>query len=394
MNVRVLLRIIVGAMAMIGFSISAAAMQGVSDDEIVIGTHTALSGPVAGWGLSVSQAVRLRFDEVNAAGGIHGRKIKYIVEDSQYQVPIAVQKANKLINRDKVFALLASLGTPMNNAVFKLQLPKDIPSLFPYTLARSMVEPFHPLKFSLASSYYDQHRAAVKYFVEERGKKNVCLMYVDTDFGEETYAAVTDQLKAMNMSLVAETTHKASETNFVGAITKLRNAKCDVVMLGTIIRDTILSVATARKMGWNVDMVGNTAACNQVVASKGGKALDGFYAVSGLEIAYKDQLDNERAKAFFKNYEERYGSVPGGQAQVGYMAADMTVIALQNAGRNLTAEKFVEGMEAIDNYPSIFGGPTRSFGPDKHAAATESVLLVVKDGRWVSPTGEKLLLDY
>ena len=81
-------------------------------------------------------------------------------------------------------------------------------------------------------------------------------MYQDTDFGLETAEAVKDQLKEMNMELVAETTHKADETNFVGAINKLRDAKCDVVMLGTIITDTIIAVSTARKMGWDVDMVG------------------------------------------------------------------------------------------------------------------------------------------
>ena len=85
--------------------------QGVSKDEIVVGTHTALSGPVAGWGIDATNGIRMRFDEANADGGIHGRSINYIVEDSQYRVPIAVQKANKLVNRDKVFFLILCMRT-------------------------------------------------------------------------------------------------------------------------------------------------------------------------------------------------------------------------------------------------------------------------------------------
>lgn len=393
MSFKTAVKMMFGILVATGLAASVSADQGVTDKEIVLGTHTALSGPVAGWGTAVSQAIRLRFDQANAAGGIYGRKITYVVEDSQYSVPIAVQKANKLINRDKVFALIASIGTPHNNAVFELQLPKNIPSLFPYTLARSMVEPLHPLKFSLGSSYYDQGRAGVKYFVEKKGRKNVCLLYVDTDFGLETLDSVTDQLKEMNMTVVEQTTHKDSETNFVGAITKLRNAKCDLIMMGTIIRDTLLSVGTARKMGWDVDMVGNTAACNQVVAGNGGPALNGYYAVTGLELAYVEQVSG-KAKQFFEDYKAKFGGYPGGEAQVGYIAADMTIQALEKAGKNLTVASFLKGMESISNYPSIFNGPTRSFSSKKHTASLDSMLLWIQDGKWVSPSGEKILLSY
>ena len=76
--------------------------------------------------------VKMRFDEVNDAGGVDGRKIKVIVEDQAYQVPKAVQACNKLINRDNVFAFVAPLGTPMNNACFKDQFAVGVPNLFPF----------------------------------------------------------------------------------------------------------------------------------------------------------------------------------------------------------------------------------------------------------------------
>src|SRR6185295_5626188 len=104
---------------------------------------------------------KMRFDEVNEAGGVNGRKIRLIVEDQGYQVPKAVQACNKLINRDEVFAFVGPLGTPMNNACFKDQFAANVLNLFPLSAARSMYEPFHRLKFYGAASYVDQIRSAV-----------------------------------------------------------------------------------------------------------------------------------------------------------------------------------------------------------------------------------------
>jgi len=96
--------------------------RGVTDTEILVGTITDLSGVTAVQGVNNANAVRLAFDEVNEKGGINGRKIHYIVEDSQYQVPRAVQAINKLINNDGVFMTIEDGGTPMNNATFPMAL--------------------------------------------------------------------------------------------------------------------------------------------------------------------------------------------------------------------------------------------------------------------------------
>jgi len=116
------------AMAMAA-GVLAQADRGVSKNEIVLGMHTDLSGPAATYGVSSSNAVKMRFDELNDKGGIHGRKIRLVVEDSQYQVPRAVQAGAKLIHRDKIFAMVAPLGTPMNNALFKDQFDAGVPNL-------------------------------------------------------------------------------------------------------------------------------------------------------------------------------------------------------------------------------------------------------------------------
>ena len=139
---------------------SAAKTRGVSDSEIRIGTHTDLSGPVAIWGVGATNGARLRFDEINEQGGVHGRRIKYIVEDTSYEVPKAISAANKLINRDEIFAMLMGLGTPANNAIMPIQFAQDIPNLFPISGGRKMIMPFHRLKFTQRGTKSEKHRKA------------------------------------------------------------------------------------------------------------------------------------------------------------------------------------------------------------------------------------------
>src|SRR5580693_658817 len=184
-------------------ALAAGPVQGVTETEILVGTITDLSGVTAVQGVNSADAIRLAFDDANAKGGVNGRKIRYVVEDSQYQVPRAVQAMNKLLNNDHVFMTIQDGGTPMNNATWPMALEKNTPKLLPLTAARSMYEPFNKLKFSQTSSYVDQMRAGIKYFVEQRGKKVLCVMYQDTDFGKDVLAGVTLQAAAENMTVAA-----------------------------------------------------------------------------------------------------------------------------------------------------------------------------------------------
>ena len=192
-------------------------------------------GPLGPGGDIRRVVVERREDAVrglNEAGGVNGRKIKLIVEDTQYQVPRAVQAGNKLINRDNIFVMVAGLGTPMNNALFKDQFEAGVPNLFPLSAARSMYEPFHKLKFYGAASYVDQVRAGINYFVTKKGKKALCAMYQDTDFGKEVLDGVQMQAEKMKVKVVETVTHKPTDQDFTAQITKLKAAGCDLVVLG------------------------------------------------------------------------------------------------------------------------------------------------------------------
>jgi branched-chain amino acid transport system substrate-binding protein len=364
---------------------AAAQVQGVTDTEIVVGTHTSLTGPVAAWGVGSTNAIRLRFDQENEKGGVHGRKIRYIVEDHGYQVPRAVQAGNKLLTNDKIFLMIAALGTPMNNAVLQRQLAMNVPNVSPFTAARSMTEPFHKYKFAALSTYYSQIRSGLKYFVEKKGAKAPCVMYQDTDFGQEIVDAARDQAKAMNVKIAAEAGHKPTDTDFTGAITKLREAKCDIVLMGTIIRDSIIPYATARKLGWNVDFLGSVAAYEHLVAGAEGGITNGFHAMTSQIVAYPDDA-GPSAKPILEAYKAKYGQDAPFPAQLGYVAGDVAVESFKRAGKNLTPDAYVKAMESITAYKNPFGGSDLSYGPDKHIGATDAYLAIVEKGRWKTVT--------
>lgn len=357
-----------------------AQQRGVTDTTVTVGTHTALTGPVAPWGTGSVNGMRMRFDEANAKG-IHGRKIKLVVEDHGYQVPRAIQAANKLLNRDKIFAMVAALGTPMNNAVLPKQLKAGVPNIGPFTGARQMVQPFHKLKFLTFSTYYTQMRAATKHFVEA-GKKRICVMYQDSDFGREILDGVVDQLKVTGMKVTATSAHNPREKSFVGALTKLRKAKCEVIAMGTIVLDSIIPYATSLKMGWKTTFVGSVAAYDMFVAGfKKGKVMNGFYAMTSFEMIYDDNA-NAFQKKWAAAYKAKFGKPHTGASQLGYGTADILVEALKRAGKNLTTDGFVKAMESLKDFPQPLGGANVTYGPKDHEGADTSALAVVQNGKW------------
>ena len=245
-----------GTGALFAPTIARAATRGVSDSEIVVGCMADLSGVTAVQGVNNAEGMRMAFDEANAKGGMHGRKIRFIVEDIEYTVPKAVQAMNKLLNRDNIFFGLGNGGTPMNDAVMPSMIEKNVPNVFPTTCARSMYEPFNRLKFGQFASYYDQMRAGVKYFAEKQGIKTVGVMYQDTDYGRDVLAGAQAQADAMGLKLGGTTGHKPTDTDFNGAVAKLRDAKCDLIVLGTIVKDTVIILQTAHKIGLEPDLHG------------------------------------------------------------------------------------------------------------------------------------------
>jgi len=361
---------------------AAAQVRGVTDTEIRIGGAHDLSGVFAAVSTPAVNGANLYIDMVNANGGVHGRQIRYIVEDHGYQLPRATQAYNKLIERDQVFAMLLNLGTPMNLAHYPLMERRQVPNISPLTAARDILPEPPGLNFAALSSYFDQMIAGVTYLHEQTGYTNVCSMYLPTEFGEEIMRGTRAAVEALGLNYAGETTHRPDDQDFVGALQRLRADGCQIITGAVGVRAQITIVGTAKRLGWD-DAVFLTSSAGflEAVAAVPGGVTDGLYAAAGWVDLIARAGTNAAVDEFMAAYEARFGHAAGGFAMLGYTAAHQMVMALEAAGRDLTVESFVQGMYAIDYFDELLDVQI-SYGPDDHQGGNIVTISQVGDGVW------------
>ncbi|MDP3346181.1 MAG: ABC transporter substrate-binding protein, partial [Hydrogenophaga sp.] len=355
--------------------------QGVSKDELVLGSIQDLSGPLAGFGKQVRFGMMLRVDEANEQGGINGRKIKLLVEDSGYEPRRAVLAAQKLVNQDKIFAMVGHIGTAQNMAAMPVQFQKNVINFFPVTAAREMYEPFHKLKYSFAATYYDQMKVAVPKLAKEKGAKKVCTLYQDDEFGLEVFRGAEEGLKSIGMQFAEVTTYKRGATDFSSQMQKLASSQCDMVVMGTIIRETIGGIATARRLGFNPTFVGSSAAYTDLIHKLGGPAMNGFYATMTVQNPYTDEA-SQPIRFWANKYKTKFNEDPTVFSVYGYSLVDSFLRAAGKAGPNLNTDSFIKAMDTMTIPPDIFGSAEMTFSPTKRLGSNATRLSQLQDNRW------------
>jgi branched-chain amino acid transport system substrate-binding protein len=361
--------------------------QGVSKDEIVVGSIQDLSGPLAGFSKQARLGMIMRVDELNEQGGVNGRRIKLIVEDSAYDPKKAVLAAQKLVNQDKVFAIAGHIGTAQNNAAMPVQFEKNVFNFLPLTGAREMFDPFHRMKYSSQAPYYDQLKLWAPRLYKEKNAKKACSIHQDDEFGLEVLRGAEDGLKAMGVAIAEKTTFKRGATDFSSQIQRLQAAGCDFVVLGTIIRETIGAVGTARKLGYNPTFVGGAAAYTELIHKLGGPAMNGIYTAHTTAQPYLD--DASQPIRFWANkYKTKFNEDPSVFSAYGYNIIDVFIRAAEKAGRNLDTNSFVKAMDSMTVPADIFGTPELTFTATKRLGSDSSRLSQIVDGKW------KVVYDY
>jgi branched-chain amino acid transport system substrate-binding protein len=361
----------------------ALAQQGVTANEIVIGTAQDLSGPIVNFSKAAVNGMKMRVDEINAAGGINGRKLRLVVEDHGYDPKKAVLAAQKMVQQDKIFASMGSIGTATAIAAMPIYLDAKVAHLFPLSGAREMFEPIAPLKFSFAAPYYDQIRAGIKRLVKDKGLKKVCTLYQDDDFGLEVMKGGEHGLKDINMAYAERTTYKRGATEFSSQVAKLKEAGCDGVVMGTIIRETIGAIATAKKLDYNPVFVGTTASYSEIIHKLGGPAVNGFYSTCTVNNPYADD-PNPKVKEWFAAYKGKYNEDPTVFSVYGWEIINMFAIAANAAGKDLNPTTLNKAIESTKFPADMFGADENTFSATKHLGTDRAMLCRIQDGKWKS----------
>jgi branched-chain amino acid transport system substrate-binding protein len=391
MTVKIVLALLT-CLALIG-SAPARAEDGVTDKEIVVGSHQDLSGPIAGWGLQVKLGLEMKAREINEAGGIFGRKIRLVIEDNAYDPKKAILVTQKMIEKDKVFAFVGNMGSPTAGASKPIISAKKIPQMFPLTAASLFFDPLDRYSFGGFTPYYDQARCVVKYF-HEKGKTKFGFLYQDDEMGAIMKKGVEDQLAEYKLKVVGAESYKRGATEFSSQIAKLRETNAEVVILATVIRETVGAMKEVNKLGWNTTLVGMTPTYTQYVvdlAKKAGISAEGFYAAGQSEYPYEDST-HPKVREWFKRHVEWFGKPPDQPTTAGYTGIHYFALAAQKAGKDLTREKFIDALETFTKVAEeTFDGPPITFTKQNHQGSFNAYMFQVKNDRWAKISG---VLDY
>ena len=360
--------------------------EGISAGEIVIGTHQDLSGLVKVWGVSVSNGMKMAVEEINAAGGINGRKLRLILEDNGYDPKKAVLASQKMIERDKIFAMVGPMGSPTVLAAQDVLFDAGVLQLFPlsaaeFTFKFDPAKPQERLKFNNLLPYVESTRAALKYMMDWKHFQKPCIMHQDDEYGKNVLDGFSQQLEAMKIQPVSITSYRRGASDFSAQVAKMKADGCDLVVLGTIIRETIGAMSEARKLGWDVTFLGATPTNVLEVPTLGKDAVEGLYAASGFEIPYEDTAKG-KVKDWLVNYKKMFGTDANTQAIIGYNAIETFAFYAAEAGKDLTGQKMLDALESGDKFNDIFNSPPAKFSKTDHLANTITQVQQIKNGRW------------
>jgi ABC-type branched-subunit amino acid transport system substrate-binding protein len=361
--------------------------EGISPTEIVIGTHQDLSGPIKVWGVPVSNGMKMAVEEINAAGGINGRKLKLILEDNGYDPKRAVLASQKMIERDKIFAMIGPMGSPTVLAAQDILFDAGVLQLFPLTAAEftyrfDPAKPQERLKFNNLLPYVESTRAALKYVIEAKNFKKPCLMHQDDEYGKSVLDGFTQQLDAMKVPAASVTSYKRGASDFSAQVAKMKSDGCDLVVLGTVIRETIGAMSEAKKLGWDVTFLGASPTNVLEVPALGKEAVEGLYAAALFEIPYEDTAKG-KVKDWLLNYKKMFSSDANTQAIIGYNSVVTFAHYVNKAGKDLTGQKVLDALESGDPFQDIFASPPSIFSKTNHLASSVTQVQQIKNGRWV-----------
>ncbi len=206
MNVDQLRLALVIALCVVGGT--AFAEDGVSDGKIVFGQVAALQGPAQALGQGMRQGIFAAFDAANRAGGISGRKLELKSLDDGYEPEKTVEATKRILDEDKVFALVGAVGTPTSKAGQPIATAAKVPFIGPFTGAEFLRNPYNRYVVNIRSSYFQETEAWIDHLVKDLAISRIAILYQDDAFGLAGLEGVQRAMAKRNMSLVAEGTFK------------------------------------------------------------------------------------------------------------------------------------------------------------------------------------------
>lgn len=377
------------AAAALALSLGCAHAAAVSDTEIVIGTHLDLSGPTAAGSPMIRNAMQMRIDEANAKG-IHGRKLRLVVEDNGSQPQMAVRAVQKLIKSDQVFAIVNSFGSGTNAATVKMATDAGVVVFGPWAASSILqkVSGNSPLLFTTVQNYDSTTATGLSWAIKNWGSKRVGVIYQEGPFGDLIRAGVAAGLKESGLTPVAEAAYKVGDIDFSSQVARMKAANVDLILAGTVVRETVGVMTEVKKLAWNdVKVITAIPGRNTIVARLGKDAVEGMYGIGAWKL-HDNETTDPVAKKFQADFKARFNQEADENAASAYSYLGWFINGLEAAGRNLSSESFVKAVRGVPHQD--FTTFTRLGWANNHVTPELVSIDQVRGGRWVqvtAPTG-------
>lgn len=384
--------VLAAVLSFVSFSASAMAEVGVTDTTIKIGFFGALTGPPAFFGTATRNGAMIVFNEVNESGGIHGRKIEFIQEDSACAPPKAIAAVKKLLTRHKVFAVFGGNCSSSTLATLPLFEEDNVPLYTPMASAPTIMKPFRKNVFRTTLTQVVSGNTMVDFAMENYAPKKVAVSYISNDYGIETLKAIKGSLKKYNMALSTEESHKRDDTDLSSQVLRIKEVSPDVVFCATYVSDTGTFLRQALELGLDAKFIVAPGGSTPVIFKMAGKdGVLGRYVgtTSAVDVEEGPKLAAFRA-IFLKAYPDladKPGS-PNFYDVLGYGGAKIFVEGLTRAGKDLTREKFIAALETIRDFETGVLPPV-TFTSTDHEGDKDCLFWVFKEDGTREVIGKK-----
>ena len=359
-------------------------VPGVTDTEILLGTHIPLSQTPAAAYAPVADAMRAYFEYVNSKGGVYGRKIKLLVGDDHFNPADAVEVVRKLVEQDKVFAIVGGLGDTTHSAVWKYLEENGVPDMFISGGLDKWTDPVVKTRFQGNPNYGTEEKMLAKYLVENFAGKKLGLLIENDEFGENGMKAILEGIEGSGIEVVAEERYESTSWDVTAQTERLKAANPDVIFAMAVAPPAAGLVKTAREvLNWDVPIVVTGVVITDIfIQLAGPENAEGVVSVLfGRQVYYTDDPAIQFHYEVMKNFGQ--GVPVSNFTLYGEFIAEMMVKALENAGPNLTRESLVEGTEAIRDYCCPTCREPVNFSPTDHRPCEMEVFVKVEDSKWV-----------
>ncbi len=365
-------------------------VPGVTDTEILLGTHMPISGTPAAAYAPIAYGMKAFFDYINGQGGVYGRNITLLIEDDHYNPPDTVEVVRKLVEQDKVFGIVGGLGEETHNAVWKYLEENGVPDMFLSTGLAKWTDPVVRTRFGGNPDYVTEGEFLAAYVAENYAGKKLGLLLQNDELGEEGERGVRAGLEGSDVEIAAVERYEAVSNEVTAETQRLQNAGVDVILMFAMPVQGASLVRTAREtLNWDVPIITTGINCSDLfIALAGPENAEGVMSYTFGHQAYDTDFPGTQ------KYEKIWAKTGTGGpmsnfALYGMFVGELTTYIIEMAGPDLTRDSFLDAAESVCGFDCTTCPDFGSVGlsPTDHRPCENLIYNVVENGGW-KPVGD------